>query len=92
MKRFLALAIVALLLAGCAQNTATTEPSQAEVILLPEVTVPVPTAKTVTINEEGLTDEEILAQRRDIVEAEMRSMMGMLWTPAEDIRIPLLWL
>lgn len=31
------------------------------------------------------TDEEILAARRDIVEAEMREMMGLLWTPAEDI-------
>lgn len=31
------------------------------------------------------TDEEILAARRDIVEAEMREMMGVLWTPAEDI-------
>ena len=86
MKKLFAILLVVLLLAGCAQNTATTpETTVAEVVLLPEVTVPVPVANTVNIKEEGLTDEEILAQRRDIVEAEMRRMMGMLWTPAEDI-------
>ena len=85
MKRFFALFLAVLLLSGCAQNTTTTETTVAEVVLLPEVTVPVPVANAVTVNEEGLTDEEILMQRRDIVEAEMRRMMGMLWTPAEDI-------
>ena len=85
MKRFFALFLAVLLLSGCAQNTTTTETTVAEVVLLPEVTVPVPVVNTVSVNEEGLTDEEILAQRRDIAEAEMRRMMGMLWTPAEDI-------
>ena len=67
--------------------TEQTEPTEttAPVVLLPEVETPVPVVNTVTINEAGLTDEEILAQRRDIVEAEMRNMMGMLWTPAKDI-------
>ena len=85
MKRFFALFLAVLLLSGCAQNTTTTETTVAEVVLLPEVTVPVPVANAVTVSEDGLTDEEILMQRRDIVEAEMRRMMGMLWTPAEDI-------
>lgn len=85
MKRFFALFLTVLLLSGCAQNTTTTETTVAEVVLLPEVTVPVPVANAVTVSEDGLTDEEILMQRRDIVEAEMRRMMGMLWTPAEDI-------
>lgn len=30
-------------------------------------------------------EDEILAQRRDLVEAEMRKMSAVLWTPAEDI-------
>jgi len=86
MKKLFALLLTVLLLAGCAaQEAPTAETTQTPVVLLPEVTVPVPVAKTVSINEAGLTDEEILAQRRDIVEAEMRNMMGMLWTPAEDI-------
>ena len=72
MKRILAMLFAVLLLAGCAQNTTTTETTVAEVVLLPEDTVPVPVVNTVSVNEEGLTDEEILAQRRDIAEAEMR--------------------
>lgn len=39
---------------------------------------------TVPTDPKG-TDEEILAYRRDVVEAEMRDMMGLLWTPTEDI-------
>lgn len=81
MKRIIALSLVfVMLLCGCA--TANTESPAPQ---LPHVSYPVPKAITVTYSEEGLTDEQILQQRRDIVEAEMRLMMGMLWTPAEDI-------
>lgn len=79
MKRCFALILALLLcLSGCKQPAPTATQ-------LPEVTYPVPQAQLVAYSEEGLTDEEILAQRRDIVEAQMRHMMGMLWTPAEDI-------
>ena len=85
MKKLFAILLMVLLLTGCGVQNAPTETTAAPVVLLPEVTVPVPVPQTVSINENGLSDEEILAQRRDIVEAEMRRMMGMLWTPAEDI-------
>lgn len=86
MKKLIAFLLAMLLLTGCTQNPAPTEPVETQhAVQLPEVTDPVPVAKLVKLNEEGLTDEEILAQRRDTVEAQMRHMMGMLWTPAEDI-------
>lgn len=81
MKKLIALSVaVILLLCGCA-----TADTQAPAQQLPEVAFPVPKAAMVTYDENGLTDEQILQQRRDIVEAKMRQMMGMLWTPAEDI-------
>lgn len=82
MKKLIALSLVfVLLLSGCGGKE-TTQPTEAP---LPEVSYPVPQVNMVTYSEEGLTDEQILQQRRDIVEAKMRHMMGMLWTPAEDI-------
>ena len=87
MKKLIAcLLLSVLLLTACTETTNTTVAETTEAaVLLPEVCDPVPVAQMVTVHEEGLTDEEILTQRRDIVEAEMRHMMGMLWTPAEDI-------
>lgn len=90
MKRCFALLLALLLLTGCAQTQPTTpaETTAAPIIpyiQLPEVQDVVPVPEMITYSEEGLTDEQILAQRRDIVEAQMRSMMGVLWTPAEDI-------
>lgn len=91
MKRCAALLLVMLLLTGCSGAAPVSEDTQTAAtpvipqIQLPEVQYPVPVPQMVTINEAGLTDEEILLQRRDIVEAEMRNMMGVLWTPAEDI-------
>ena len=82
MKKLIAFSLVfVLLLSGCGGKE-TAEPTAAP---LPEVSYPVPQATMVTYSEEGLADEQILQQRRDTVEAEMRRMMGMLWTPAEDI-------
>ena len=80
-KLIICLLVLSLLLAGCGAKQAA-QPAPAP---LPEVSYPVPQVNLVSFNEEGLTDEQILQQRRDTVEAEMRRMMGMLWTPAEDI-------
>lgn len=74
MKKILCLLLAALLLCGCTptDGATTTKPAY-------EASQPV-----IDTTETG-TGEEILAKRRDIVEAEMRRMMSMYWTPAEDI-------
>ena len=89
MKRLFALIVAVLLLTGCTNAAPVTEQTTAAPVIpeiqLPEVLDPVPVPQMVTYSEEGLSDEQILSQRRDIVEDRMRSMMGVLWTPAEDI-------
>ena len=51
---------------------------------VPEISLYVPTQPVIDTHETG-TPDEILAKRRDIVEAEMRRMMSVYWTPEEDI-------
>lgn len=74
MKKILCLLLAVLLLCGCAptDGATATEPAY-------EASQPV-----IDTTETG-TDEEILQKRRDIVEAEMRRMTSLLWTPSEDI-------
>lgn len=76
MKRIICLLLVALLLCGCTPG----EPAETT----PSIKTYTPSQPVIDTAETG-TDEEILAKRRDIVEAEMRRMMSMFWTPAEDI-------
>lgn len=80
-RTFLALLLSLLLLAGCAapptatvDTAAATEPTTFQDTLL----------RTEPYTEPE-TDKERLAYRREVVVAEMRRMMSMLWTPAQDI-------
>lgn len=63
-----------LLLTGCGADTSATEPTTFQDTLI-----------STQPYTEPETDAERLAYRRDVVEAEMRRMMSMFWTPAEDI-------
>ena len=67
--------LLALLLAGCAADPGSaTRPTTFQDTLL-----------STQPYTEPETDAERLAYRREVVVAEMRRMMSMLWTPAEDI-------
>ena len=84
MKKIICIVLLlALLLCGCAQQAVdptaepTTAPTQAEVP--PETEAP---TQEPTMSEEEA--QAILQERRDIVEAEMRYMMSVLWRPTED--------
>ena len=68
--------VLCLLLSGCGQAAAPTAPT-----MEPPFVQEQPTLSATEPTEEA----EILAYRRDVVEAEMRRCMSALWTPAEDI-------
>lgn len=83
-KGFLSLLLIlALMLSGCSGSG--TKETTAQTTAASE-TVRDPTEETATSPTE-LTEEEkqILAERRDIAEAEMRKMMSMLWRTDTDI-------
>ena len=71
MRKLICILLVAVLLCGC--SGAKTDPNG--------FTPDYPTLSAT----EPATDEEILAYRRDVVEAAMREQSAILWTPAEDI-------
>ena len=78
MKRIICLLLICLLLGACskeANTPADTTPTE-----------PPYEAQQPTLSPTEPEDpEQILAYRRDVVEAEMRRCMSTLWTPAEDI-------
>lgn len=76
MKRMICILLVCLLLGACGK-----EQTQPEATTEPPFEAQQPTLSPT--EPEG--DEEILAYRRDLVEAEMRRAMSILWTPEEDI-------
>lgn len=76
MKRILCLLIACLLLVGCGKKAGSTAPT-----LAPTYEAQQPTLSPT----EPSADEDILAYRRTIVEAEMRRIMSTLWSPEEDI-------
>ena len=75
MKKLMCLfLVICMLFAGCANTAQGSQDAEFDAQY-----------PTVSETEPKGTEEEILAYRRDLVEAEMRRMMSILWTPAEDI-------
>jgi len=73
MKKWICLYLgLTLLLCGCSADPVATEP-----VFTPDYPTLCPT--------EPSTDEEILAYRRDVVEAAMREQSAILWTPEKDV-------
>jgi len=66
-----------MLFSGCTAQSV--EPS------VPTTLPTAPVTETIPPATESSANAQILAQRRDAVEAEMRHMMSMFWTPQEDI-------
>ncbi len=77
MKRMICILLVCLLLCACGK-----EQTQPEATTEPPFEAQQP---TLSPTEPAGTDEEILAYRRELVVAEMRRAMGVLWTPQEDV-------
>ena len=76
MKKVILLLLICLLLSSCGEPT---KPKQ--VGITPHYEAQQPTLSPT----EPEDPDEVLAYRRDLVEAEMRRAMSVLWTPAEDM-------
>ena len=75
MKKLMCLfLVICMLFAGCANTAQGSQDAEFDAQY-----------PTVSETEPEGTEEEILAYRRDLAESEMRRMMSILWTPAEDI-------
>lgn len=76
MKKLICFILACVLLSACSKQAAAPEPT----------TEPPFEAQQPTMSPtEPEAPDQILSYRRDLVEAEMRRCMSVLWTPAEDI-------